>query len=244
MISMDLRCKLVDVDLRCKLVVLVFNSPGGIISPKELASPEKTATGKDISNPFIVSGLLINQMVIKSTIVFELKLLASPEQTATGKDLSNPFIVAGLLINQMVIRCTMVFELKHLATPIVMAIGKETSFPLVSMIHLSQELSRLEVMRIVCNDYELMVHWSFVQLKIWRFFKWCYAWFMDTWFSVAAGRLVSNDDVLNSDWSFDKAGLWCVPIWRYAWMLNSKYFVAAGWKRDAFWSQISAWFYS
>jgi hypothetical protein len=38
---------------------------------------------------------------------------------------------------------------KHLATPVVMAIGKETSNPLFSMIHLSQELTHLEVMRIV-----------------------------------------------------------------------------------------------
>ena len=88
-------------------------------------------------------------MVIKCTISFDLKHLASPEQTATGKDNPNPFIVSGLLINQMVIECTMVFELKHLATPVVMAIGKETSYPLFSMIHLSQELTHLDVMRIV-----------------------------------------------------------------------------------------------
>ena len=32
---------------------LVFSSPRVIFSPKELASPEQTATGKDMSNPFI-----------------------------------------------------------------------------------------------------------------------------------------------------------------------------------------------
>ena len=49
----------------------------------------------------------------------------------------------------MVIKWTIVSELKHLATPLVMAIGKETSNPLFSMIHLSQELTHLDVMRIV-----------------------------------------------------------------------------------------------
>ena len=101
--------------------MLVISSPWVMCSPNELASPEQTATGKDISNPFIVSGLLINQMVTKRTIASKLNLLASPEQTATGKDSSNPFIVSGLLINQMVFRCTIVFGLKHLALSIVLA---------------------------------------------------------------------------------------------------------------------------
>ena len=41
-----------------------------------------------------------------------------------------------------------------------MAIGKETSNPLFSMIHLSQELTHLEVMRIVlnlCFDVHLVI---------------------------------------------------------------------------------------
>ena len=244
MISMDFNCKLVVMDLRCTLVDLVFNSPRLICSPKGLASPEQTATGKDFSNPFIVSGLLINQMVIKSTIVFELKLLASPEQTATGKDKSNPLIVADLLINQMVIRCTIVFELKHLATPVVMAIGKETSFPLVSMIHLSQELIRLEVMRIVCNDYELMVDWSFVVSKIWYISRWCYSWILDSWFFVAATNIVCNVYVLMVAWSYVDTKIWRLSRWCFSWNLDTWFFVAAGWKRDVFWSQISAWFYS
>ena len=100
--------------------------------------------------------------------------MASPEQTATGKDISNPFIVSDLLINQMVIKCTIVFEIKHLTTPVVMAIGKETSNPLFSMIHLSQELTHLEVMRIVCNDYVLMYNWSFVTAKKWCSSRWCF----------------------------------------------------------------------
>jgi hypothetical protein len=41
-----------------------------------------------------------------------------------------------------------------------MAIGKETSNPLFSMIHLSQVLTHLDVMRIVCNLYVLMYNWS------------------------------------------------------------------------------------
>ena len=169
---------------------------------KLLASPEQTATGKDSSNLFIVSGLLINQMVIKSTIVFELKLLASPEQTATGKDNSNPLIVADLLINQMVIRCTIVFGLKHLATPVVTAIGKETSDPLVSMIHLSQELIRLEVMRIVCNEYVLMYSWSFVAAKIWCFSRWCHSWSLAVWFFAVAGWKRDVHWIQDSSWFY------------------------------------------
>ena len=169
---------------------------------KLLASPEQTATGKDSSNPFIVSGLLINQMVIKSTIVFELKLLASPEQTATGKDNSNPLIVADLLINQMVIRCTIVFGLKHLATPIVMAIGKETSDPLVSMIHLSQELIRLEVMRIVCNEYVLMFNWPFVAAKLWCDARWFYSRILDSWYSAIAGWKLDVHGIQVSSWFY------------------------------------------
>ncbi|GJX19880.1 putative ribonuclease H-like domain-containing protein [Tanacetum coccineum] len=60
-----------------------------------LASPEQTATGKDISNPFIVGSLL-------KTIWFSLhhvisnKAMASPKQTAIGKDSSNPFMAGSL----------------------------------------------------------------------------------------------------------------------------------------------------
>ena len=65
----------------------------------------------------------------------------------------------------MVIKWTIVSELKHLTTPLVMAIGKETSNPLFSMIHLSQELTHLDVMRIVWNLFVLMYIWSFVAAK-------------------------------------------------------------------------------
>jgi hypothetical protein len=46
-----------------------------------------------------------------------------------------------------------------------MAIGKETSNPLFSMIHLSQVLTHLDVMRIVSNLYVLMYIWSCVAAK-------------------------------------------------------------------------------
>jgi hypothetical protein len=46
-----------------------------------------------------------------------------------------------------------------------MAIGKETSNPLFSMIHLSQEVTHLDVMRIVCNYYVLMYNLSYVAAK-------------------------------------------------------------------------------
>lgn len=46
-----------------------------------------------------------------------------------------------------------------------MAIGKETSNPLFSMIHLSQELTHLDVMRIVWNLYVLMYISSCVAAK-------------------------------------------------------------------------------
>ena len=76
--------------------------------------------------------------------------MTSPEQTATGKDISNPFIADDLLkIIWLSGGPWFLFELKHLATPVVMAIGKEISNPLFSMIHLSQELTHLDVMRIV-----------------------------------------------------------------------------------------------
>ena len=52
-----------------------------------------------------------------------------------------------------------------MATPVVMAIGKEISNPLFSMIHLSQEFTHLDVMRIVCNYFELMYILSFVAAK-------------------------------------------------------------------------------
>ena len=65
----------------------------------------------------------------------------------------------------MVIKWNIVVELKHLATPVVMAIGKETSNPLYSMIHLSQELTHLDVMRIVWNYFVLMYIWSCVAAK-------------------------------------------------------------------------------
>ena len=78
--------------------------------------------------------------------------MASPEQTATGKDNSNPFIVDDLLkIIWLSVYHSSYLNEKHLATPVVMAIGKETSNPLFSMIHLSQELTHLEVMRIEWN---------------------------------------------------------------------------------------------
>ena len=181
---------------------LVISSPRVSLSLKELASPEQTATGKDVSNPFIVSGLLINQMVIRWTIVFELKHLASPEQTATGKDNPNPFIVSGLLINQMVIECTMVFELKHLTTPVVMAIGKETSHPLFSMIHLSQELTHLEVMRIVFNDHDLMYIWSFVAVKKWCYSRWCFALILASMVFPIAGWKWDVNRIEDSSWFY------------------------------------------
>ena len=128
--------------------------------------------------------------------------MASPEQTATGKDVSNPFIVSGLLINQMVIKCTIVFELKHLATPVVMAIGKETSNPLFSMIHLSQEVTHLEVMRIVCNVYDLMYMESIVAATKWCSYSWCNLWNLAIWSVDAAGWKWDAFRIQESSWFY------------------------------------------
>ena len=160
---------------------MVINSPWifPYWIPKNWLAHKYMDCGKGSGIPYLV--------LSSPKVIFSPKELASPEQTATGKDNSNPFIVTDLLINQMVIKCTIVFELKHLATPVVMAIGKETSNPLVSMIHLSQELTHLEVMRIVCNEYVLMYIWSFVAAKKCCFSRWCHSWSLAFLFFVVAG---------------------------------------------------------
>jgi hypothetical protein len=61
---------------------------------------------------------------------------------ACGKGSGKPYLV---------FNCQGDFSLKYLTSPEQTAIGKEISNPLFSMIHLSQDLTHLDVMRIVCN---------------------------------------------------------------------------------------------
>ena len=60
-----------------------------------------------------------------------------------------------------------------MATPVVMASGKETSNPLkLSMIHLSQELTHLEVMRIVWNlkeGIDVQKSYDAVKTSCWKY---------------------------------------------------------------------------
>ena len=102
----------------------------------------------------------------------------------------------------MVIRCTIVLELKHLATPVVMAIGKEISNPLFSMIHLSQEVTLLEVMRIVCNVYDLMYKESIVAATKWCYYSWCNLWILANWYVDAAGWKWNALRIQESSWFY------------------------------------------
>ena len=80
-----------------------------ILNKKKLASPEQTATGKDLSNPFMVvmtyqksysnQHTMIHvqsvELVISSPWIIPFlgtKGLTNPEWMATGKDTSKPFI--------------------------------------------------------------------------------------------------------------------------------------------------------
>ena len=82
-----------------------------------------------------------------------------------------------------------------MATPVVMAIGKETSNPLFSMIHLSQELTHLDVMRIVWNLFVLMYLLSYVAAKIWCF-KFIIIEMSSFWFFAADVRSKSSEPMI------------------------------------------------
>ncbi|GJV51629.1 ribonuclease H-like domain-containing protein [Tanacetum coccineum] len=90
----------IEVSMNILSVLVVYHTKNGhqfTMSNRhqELASPEKTVSGKDFSNPLIVDSLLKTIWFINAPC-FCNEALAIPGQTATVKEFSNPLMVDSL----------------------------------------------------------------------------------------------------------------------------------------------------